>query len=103
MEWGYGQIKENRSKNNTIPVAVYLPTQSSLKNDVDKEYCLRLAETNKFKVIDLSDVYRGYRPEDIQLAPWDAHPNEKGHKIISDKLYIRIKNIEKQDSLSSFN
>ena len=103
MEWGYGQIKENCSKNNTIPVAVYLPTQSSLKNDVDKEYCLRLAETNKFKVIDLSDVYRGYRPEDIQLAPWDAHPNEKGHKIISDKLYIRIKNIEKQDSLSSFN
>ena len=28
--------------------------------------------------------------KDIKLAPWDTHPNEKGHRLIAAALYEQI-------------
>ncbi len=91
MIWGYKKIADESRINGTVPVLAYLPAQASLKQDEDKDFCLTLAKSNGFKIIDLSNVYDGYVANDIQLAPWDAHPNEKGHQIIADKLYTEMK------------
>lgn len=86
MIWGYKRIYDRCIEQKIIPVIVYLPTNANLRKDLDKEFCMNIAGQTGFHIIDLTSVYDGYHPKDIQLALWDAHPNEKGHKIIADKL-----------------
>lgn len=91
FSWGYQSMYTICREQNIVPIVVYLPVNASLKSDEDKEFCISEASKTGFKVIDLSDVYIGQKAEDIQLSSWDAHPNEKGHKLISDLLYEKMK------------
>ena len=91
MIWGYERIYKAAIRNNSIPVIVYLPTNASLKEDLDKEFCIYEASKAGFFVINLSDVYKGQKSRDIQLSDWDTHPNEEGHKLISILLFEKMK------------
>ena len=44
-----------------------------------------------FTVFDLRDVYAGYKPQSLQVAPWDWHPNPLGHRIIAERLERDLK------------
>jgi hypothetical protein len=37
--------------------------------------------------INLADVYDGYSKRDLEVAPWDNHPNALGHDLIAKRLY----------------
>jgi hypothetical protein len=91
ITWGYKTIYETCKKENIIPVMVYLPANASLKEDDDKEFCLSQASKLGFYIIDLSGVYAGQDPDKIQISSWDTHPNEKGHQLISDLLFEKLK------------
>ncbi|HWY11764.1 MAG TPA: SGNH/GDSL hydrolase family protein [Bacteroidia bacterium] len=91
FKWGYRSIYYDCKRLKIIPVLVYLPANASLKKDPDKEFCISEASKAGFHVIDLSDVYKGQKPSEIQLSLWDTHPNEKGHKLISDLLLENLK------------
>ena len=41
-------------------------------------------------IINLLDVYADYEVDDLRVAPWDNHPNAKGHRIIADRLYQEL-------------
>lgn len=91
INWGYERIYKECMENNIIPIIVYLPTNAGLREDPDKEYCFSLVLKTGFHIVDLSDVYNGQIPKDIQLSGWDTHPNERGHKLISDLLFENLK------------
>jgi hypothetical protein len=91
FEWGYKSMYKVCETNNIELVMVYLPANASLKTDNEKESCISEATKIGFHVIDLSDVYFGYKPEEIQLSSWDSHPNEKGHLLISNLLLEKMK------------
>ena len=56
----------------------------------ETEETLRTARAAGFIVIDLSDVFTGQDLEAIRVAEWDDHPNEKGHRLIADRLYEAV-------------
>lgn len=89
--WGFKTIYDKCNAEKIQPIAVYLPTNANLRKDTDKYFCINLAKKTGFYVIDLDNVYDGYNAIEIQLSSWDTHPNEKGHRLISDKLYEEMK------------
>jgi lysophospholipase L1-like esterase len=41
---------------------------------------------------DLTENFKGYKkPQDLWVAPDDAHPNERAHKIIADAIFHKLK------------
>ena len=91
ISWGFQSIYDASKVADMTPVMVYLPANATLKEDADKDFCLAEANRIGFYSIDLSGVYNGQNPEEIQLSSWDTHPNEKGHRLISDLLFEKMK------------
>ena len=38
-------------------------------------------------IFDLFDVYPVAERASLRVAPWDNHPNKRGHELIADRLY----------------
>ena len=52
------------------------------------DYLTNMAMESGFThTIDLHTVYDKIDIESILLAPWDYHPNVKGHQLISNHFY----------------
>jgi hypothetical protein len=47
--------------------------------------------THDFNVIDLYDVYDGQDKAALMIAPWDDHPNAKGHALLADAIFREMK------------
>jgi hypothetical protein len=47
----------------------------------------RYARDAGFVILDVSDVFKTHDAAKLTLAPWDAHPNVKGHELLADALY----------------
>jgi hypothetical protein len=41
--------------------------------------------------LDLFRVFEGVDPDDLRVAPWDNHPNARGHQLIADRLYLELR------------
>lgn len=88
--WLYESFVEVCRQKGVTPVWVFLP---AMKGDLRAEQLpalKRLADESDFVIVDLSDVYGDYDSPDITLAEWDYHPNELGHRLISDLMYKLI-------------
>lgn len=45
-----------------------------------------------FELIDLQRMLRDMPSENaLKLAPWDNHPNTRGHRLIADKIYSELR------------
>jgi lysophospholipase L1-like esterase len=47
-------------------------------------------------VLDLSDAYNNQDPDSLVVAYWDKHPNAKGHMLIAEDLYRKLREEEKE-------
>ena len=92
VRWSYRLIKERADAIGARPVWVYLPLieEDDASRAADFERFARLARTEGLKILNLDGVYANYDPSAIQLAPWDTHPNPRGHQLIADRLYSEI-------------
>jgi hypothetical protein len=90
IEWAYGRIAERCRREGTRAVVVYLPGLGSDVRNKDGERMIELALKAGFAVIRLDDAYGSANLESLKVAPWDAHPNTLGHKLIADGLYTAL-------------
>jgi lysophospholipase L1-like esterase len=96
LAWTYQRIVEVSRAHGVLPVWIFMPT---LENPLREEEIVRLrhvAEESGFIVLDLSDAYVGQDPESIVVAYWDKHPNAKGHSLIAEDLYRKLREKEEQ-------
>ena len=56
----------------------------------------RVAEESGFIVLDLSDAYQNQDPDSLVVAYWDKHPNAKGHSLIAEDLYRKLREKEQE-------
>ena len=40
-----------------------------------------------FENLDVSDTFAGRSPHELQVAPWDKHPNAFAHGLIAERVY----------------
>ncbi|MBI1966762.1 MAG: hypothetical protein HYS40_02125 [Gemmatimonadetes bacterium] len=86
LAWVYQRIAEVCRRHEVPVVWINLPMPGDALFREKVEESMTLARAAGFHVLDLSDVYDGYEPQSLQVAPWDRHPNATGHRVIAERL-----------------
>jgi hypothetical protein len=92
LSMGYKAIVEHCERNGILPVWISVPL-NEVHSSIAKELLMptekraAIAKKSGFITLNLEGAFDGYPLEEITIAPWDTHPNEKGHKLLADKLY----------------
>ena len=84
-----------------LPVWIFMPT---LEDPLQKEEIVHLkglAQEAGFVVLDLSDAYDNQNLDSLVVAYWDKHPNTKGHMLIAEDLYRKLREYEQEIPLFS--
>jgi hypothetical protein len=91
LELTYRHIVAFTRARGILPVWIFMPT---LENQLSEEEVVHLkdvAARSGFIVLDLSDAYNNQDPESLVVAYWDKHPNDKGHMLIAEDLYRKLR------------
>lgn len=83
-----GLVAEARGRRVPITVAVF-PLFHGLEADPFREELDRIVELfarEGAEVVDLRETYRGIPTEDLWIAPGDAHPNERAHRLAGEAV-----------------
>ncbi len=91
LAWVYRQMVARCRERGIRPVWIYLPATRTVQPEAMRETVLPAAREAGFALVDLSDIYDGFRYEDITIAVYDSHPNEQGHQNIADRLYRQVR------------
>jgi D-alanyl-lipoteichoic acid acyltransferase DltB (MBOAT superfamily) len=87
LVWIYGEMVSRIRAIGALSVFAYIPTPTE-KRDKHADTLLASAMASGFDaLLDLGDVYRGSKDEDLIVASWDRHPNAKGHRLIAERLH----------------
>jgi hypothetical protein len=87
LSFTYQQIVQECHDINAMPVCVFLPTPTDLPLDWRASKLVSTAQDAGFAVIDLSHIYDGCKPLDLELTDAALHTNAKGNAMIADQLY----------------
>ncbi|MDH4347969.1 MAG: SGNH/GDSL hydrolase family protein, partial [Gemmatimonadota bacterium] len=90
LAWTYGEVVARCRARGIRPVWIFLPATRAVRGEDPLPWMMQLAADSGFATAELATVYDGYRQEEIIVAPYDFHPNEKGHRIIADRLYQQL-------------
>ena len=85
----YQRIADTARASGALPVMVLIPAPDGEAPE-DIELVSQMAVEAGFILLDLTDVFTGYTPSDLYVAPWDRHPNELGHELIANRLYNEL-------------
>jgi hypothetical protein len=96
LSWTYRHVVEVSRANDILPVWIFMPTLEYPIQEDKVAHLVSLAEESGFIVLDLSDAYANQDPETIVVAYWDKHPNAKGHLLIAEDLYRKLREREEE-------
>jgi len=73
-----------------LPACAYTPNVKATLRPRDLEKDARIigfAREAGFQVLDVADAFEGRDAAQLQVTPWDWHPNVLGHQLLADRLY----------------
>ena len=73
-----------------------MPTLEDPLREEEIAHLTGIARESGFIVLDLSDAYDHQDLESLVVAYWDKHPNAKGHSLIAEDLYRKLREKEKE-------
>jgi hypothetical protein len=97
LSWGYRRIVDQCNERGILPVWVYIPRTEGLTGVREQEHpghLSQLAREAGFITYSIGDAFEGHDKSRLQLRPWDAHPNELGHRLLADRLYRLLRENE---------
>lgn len=102
VEWGYNKIANSCIEKGIKPVWIFLPTIEGIMNEPanDRKRVEQFAVNAGFFIISLEQVFTNQDTKEIRVAPWDMHPNAKGHQLIAEMLYSKLINYADQIGLN---
>jgi len=90
LEVSYRHITALAAKQGATPIWIFIPQVRDGDWAEETPDALRIARAAGFITIDMSDVFKGRKPEELKLAEWDNHPNALGHQLLADRLYTEL-------------
>jgi D-alanyl-lipoteichoic acid acyltransferase DltB (MBOAT superfamily) len=91
LSFCYQQIVQECQSIHALPVCIFLPVPSDLPLDRAKASALlRIADEAGFVTVDLSDIFAGYKPNELMLHDIGNHANAKAQALIANALYDRL-------------
>jgi len=99
MSWAYSRVVQRCRERGILPIWMCLPAAPGRSNATHATELIRVAEQAGFVVLNLTAVYDHGKGAYLQLAPWDKHPNAKGHRLIAEELYEQLRQNEDKIAL----
>jgi D-alanyl-lipoteichoic acid acyltransferase DltB (MBOAT superfamily) len=90
LRWTYAQIAETARAHGATPVWIFLPLPQEYIPDATIAAMEETARSAGFATLSLRGVYDSFELEEIQVAPWDNHPNARGHRAVAERLYAEL-------------
>ncbi len=90
MTWSYRRIAAQADNHGFGLYWLFLPRTHERLSLADIREDVELAESGGFRTISLHDVYDGHDHEDLNIAPWDDHPNKKAHELLARGILARL-------------
>ncbi len=94
LRWAYGRITETCRRHKITAYWIFLPLVGSphvkSAGPDAKDVVFKLAKQAGFRIIDLSNIWRGVDESKFKVAVWDAHPNAAGHERIANRMYEEL-------------
>jgi hypothetical protein len=87
MRWVLAETAEACRAAGIVPAVVYIPATSEDITMSRSRQWLDIGRELGFVTMNLEGVYEGRQAREIQLAPWDIHPNELGHRLIGERFH----------------
>ncbi|MDA1314937.1 MAG: hypothetical protein O2968_16525 [Acidobacteria bacterium] len=91
--WSWGQVQEQcrergiRTYMILIPGLLTEPVTRGFRQDVAAK-----SADYGFTSVDVADTFEDVPShESLAIAPWDGHPNAKGHRMLADKLFGELR------------
>jgi hypothetical protein len=100
LAWTYQHIVEASRVHGILPVWIFMPTLEDPLHEEEITHLTGLAEQSGFIVLDLSDAYDNQDLDSLVVAYWDKHPNAKGHNLIAEDFYRKLR--EKEEEIPLF-
>ena len=97
LSWTYRRIVEFRELTGFCPFGFFMPTLEDPLREEEIAHLKHVAEESGFIVLDLSDAYDNQDPESLVVAYWDKHPNAKGHMLIAESFYRKLRGERRGD------
>ncbi|MBA3562431.1 MAG: hypothetical protein H0W33_00180 [Gammaproteobacteria bacterium] len=88
--WAERELAANIRGMGATALCVFLPKVQSRPDQATAETRQRIAREAGFHTLDLHDVYDGYSRQELQIKPWDDHPNELAHSLIAERLHQEL-------------
>ena len=93
IAWTLGGIAEASRAHGAIPILAFAPTprdERSMRRFADE--ILGVGRAAGFLTLDLTSSFGGVSDmEELHLAPWDKHPNARGHALLADGLFDEMR------------
>ncbi len=87
VRWGYSRAADHASANNAKVSILYVPTLGGSRADnASFAEVEKLAAEFGFAVHDLRGSIGDFDEAELEIAPWDKHPNKKAHRLIADEV-----------------
>jgi hypothetical protein len=100
LSWTYRHIVEVSRAHGILPVWIFMPTLEDPLREDEVTQLTQVAEESGFIVLDLSHAYDNQDLESLVVAYWDKHPNAKGHMLIAEDFYRKLR--EKENEIPLF-
>jgi hypothetical protein len=92
----YRHIVDVSRSHGVLPVWIFMPTLEDPLQDEEITDLTGLAKESGFMVLDLSDAYNNQDLDSLVVAYWDKHPNAKGHMLIAEDFYQKLREHEQE-------
>jgi hypothetical protein len=96
LSWTYRRIVEVSRAHDILPIWVFMPTLEDPLQPEAITHLKGLAQEAGFVVLDLSDAYDNQDLNSLVVAYWDKHPNAKGHMLIAEDFYRKLREHEQE-------
>ena len=85
-EWGYREIGKACEERGVKGIWVFVPRTEEAVDGWTKEQQQLVAEDAGLMAFDLDGAYGERKVVDLQVAPWDRHPNAEAHHMLGARL-----------------
>lgn len=90
VEWTYRELAAEIRRIGARPVWLHIATPHAAADSATTAMLRGYARAAGFEVIDMTNVFDGPPQDEIIVAPWDRHPNTRGHAMLAERLYREL-------------
>jgi D-alanyl-lipoteichoic acid acyltransferase DltB (MBOAT superfamily) len=89
--WSIAQLARSVRAHDAVPVVVVMTLLDRRPRPTPEvEHAKRAAQAAGMITLDIRDVYQGYDRAALRVSPWDAHPNPRANRLITDRLAAEL-------------